>query len=79
MPQVTKNEVDLSQCACPKCPSYNDCARGKNEKLYCATEIGKSACEYKMNGCLCGSCPVHTASGLTNGYYCLKGSAKEIG
>ena len=79
MAKVMKSEVNLSQCTCLQCPSYNECARGKKEKLYCAAEIGRSTCEYKMNGCICGSCAVHTASHLTNGYYCLKGSAEEIG
>ena len=72
MPKVTKNEANLKQCACPQCPSYNECARGKDERLYCAAEIGRSACDYKMNGCICGSCAVHRICQLTKGYYCLE-------
>ena len=79
MPKVMKNEANLSECPCPRCPSYNDCARGKSETLYCAEAVGQSACEYKMNGCICGSCSVHMACSLSNGYYCIKGSAEKIG
>lgn len=78
MPKVEKNEANLSKCFCPNCPSYNECAKGKTERLYCAGEIGKSSCEYKMNGCLCGGCPVHAENNLQAGYYCIHGSADEV-
>jgi hypothetical protein len=79
MTQVIKNETNLSECPCDKCPSYNECAKAKSEKLYCAAEVGRSTCEYKMNGCICGTCQIHKDSKLTSGYYCLNGSAEEIG
>ena len=79
MPVVTKNETNLTNCSCPSCPSYNECAKDKLEKLYCASEVGRSTCKYKMNGCVCGSCQVHKDNHLANGYYCLNGSALEIG
>lgn len=75
---VEKNEANLNACFCPRCPSYNECAKEKMERLYCAEEIGKSGCEYKMNGCLCGGCPVHAKSELKSGYYCINGSAEEV-
>jgi hypothetical protein len=78
MAKVEKSEINLKKCFCPNCPSYNECAKGKMEKLYCAGEVGKSVCEYKMNGCLCGGCPVHAENNLQAGYYCLNGSADEI-
>ena len=78
MPKVEKNDANLNRCFCPKCPSYNECAKGKIERLYCAGEIGKSSCQYKMNGCLCGGCLVHRENGLKAGYYCIKGSADAI-
>lgn len=78
MPKVEKNEANIHKCACPGCPSYNECAKGQNESLYCAGENGKSACPYKTNGCVCGGCPVHMENDLKAGYYCLHGSADEV-
>jgi len=78
MPKVEKNKVNMDKCSCPNCPSYNECAKGKTESLYCAGDNGKSACSYQMNGCICGSCPVHKEYNLTSGYYCMHGSADEI-
>lgn len=78
MPKVEKNETNLGQCFCPNCPSYNECAKEKIERLYCAELIGKSNCEFKMNGCLCGGCSIHRKNNLRAGYYCLHGSAEEI-
>jgi hypothetical protein len=78
MPKVAKNETNLKKCPCPECPSYNECAGGKKEVLYCAEEIGKSACDYAMEGCICGPCPVHVENNLLSGYYCIGGSAEEV-
>lgn len=78
MPKVEKNESNTQKCFCPKCPSYNECAKAKTESLYCAGEIGKSPCKYGMNGCICGGCPVHMENNLKAGYYCINGSADEI-
>jgi hypothetical protein len=71
MAKVIKNSVNEKKCICPNCPSYNSCAEGKKEVLYCADEVGKSACEYKMNGCICGGCPVYSENNLKEGYYCI--------
>ena len=78
MPKVIKNEVNIKKCICHNCPSYNECAKGKKEKLYCAEEIGKSVCAYNMNGCICGGCPVHMENNLKAGYYCIHGSADIV-
>jgi len=78
MAEIEKNQANINNCSCAACPSYNDCSRGKTEKLFCAKEIGKSSCEYKMNGCVCGNCPVHKENDLQAGYYCLHGSADEV-
>lgn len=77
MSKVEKNNDNFNQCFCLNCPSYNECAKEKTEKLYCSEEIGKSACDYKMNGCLCGGCPVYKNNNLKTGYYCLRGSADK--
>ncbi len=78
MSKVEKNDANMGKCVCPSCPSYNDCARGKSEKLYCAGDVGKSSCAYQMNGCICSQCPVHMENNLMAGYYCMHGSADEI-
>ncbi len=47
--------------------------------IYCAG--GRSGCE-DLEGtkrCLCPACAVHLEMSLGNSYYCLKGSAKEVG
>jgi hypothetical protein len=78
MPKVENTQENRAKCPCAKCPSYNDCAKGKDELLYCAGEVGKSKCEYKMNGCICGQCLVHKECNLTAGAYCIHGSADEV-
>lgn len=78
MSKVEKNETNLKNCVCPNCPSYNECAKGKQEVLYCAGDVGKSACEYKLNGCICGGCPVEKQNNISAGYYCIHGSADEM-
>jgi len=78
MPIVEKNKTNTDKCACPNCPSYNECAKGKTESLYCAKDNGKSGCEFKKNGCTCGDCPVHKENNLKSWYYCMVGSADEV-
>lgn len=70
---LKKTPANLAACSCANCPSYNDCSKGKEELLFCSGEVGKSACPYKMNGCLCGACPIHKEHGLKSGYYCING------
>ncbi len=76
MPIVKKNPKNIANCSCPKCPTYNDCAKTKKELLFCAKETGKAKCEYKMNGCICSNCPVHKQNKLSSGYYCIYGQAQ---
>ncbi len=47
--------------------------------IYCA--IGKSSCEdlSSRKKCLCPACPVQIETGLSKSYYCLLGSATEVG
>ena len=77
MPKIEKNEKNVSRCSCPVCPSYNACAKAGNETLYCSADVVKSNCEYKMEGCVCGVCPIHAENKLTSGYYCIEGAAPE--
>ncbi len=47
--------------------------------IYCSS--GRSSCK-DPNGsksCLCPTCPLHLALDLRNAYYCLKGTASEVG
>lgn len=81
MSKVEKNETNMTNCSCTKgCPSYVACAcaQEKGETLYCAGEIGKSACEFPKKGCICGACKVHEEFNLESGYYCIQGSVDEI-
>lgn len=73
MSKVPKNPETLNKCICPDCPSYNDCMKEKMERLYCATEIGKTNCEVNKKGCICGGCPIHKEFGLNKWYYCVNG------
>jgi len=63
-------------CICPACPSYDSCMKGKQALLYCVT--GKSTCTVQKKGCTCPTCPVTPMMGLSHGYYCARGSEKEI-
>lgn len=76
MQKIEKNEVNLRKCVCENCPSFNECAEGRQEKLFCAEESGKSECKFSMNVCICGSCPVHKEHHLKSGYYCINGFAE---
>ena len=62
-----------TKCLCDDCPTYNDCARGRRELLYCLTERSLF-CIKGEGGCICPSCPVTAQIGLTQEYYCIIGS-----
>jgi hypothetical protein len=63
-------------CICPDCPTYNECAKEKDELLYC--KLGKSqACIIKESGCICPACPITEMMGLTNDYFCIKGTENQ--
>ena len=69
-------EQNKPNCICPACPSYNQCAKGKGELLYCA--FGKSPeCITDLKGCNCATCPITAMMGLSNEYYCTKGTEKQ--
>ncbi len=47
------------------------------EGIYCASAVGKSKCG-DLNSklaCQCFSCPVYEECGLSEGYFCIRGSA----
>ncbi len=63
-------------CVCGSCPTYNECMHEKSELLYCIA--GRSpTCSFEKRGCSCPVCPVKVTLGLSNAYYCIKGSEQE--
>ena len=63
-------------CICPNCPTYNECAKEKDELFYCV--LGKSqTCIIKETGCICPACPVTETLGLTKDYFCIKGTESQ--
>jgi hypothetical protein len=69
-------EENKALCICPDCPSYNECAQKKGEVFYCA--LGRSpTCIVKESGCICPACPITEKLGLTNQYFCTRGTEKE--
>lgn len=70
----TRENADI--CFCLKCPTYlqTGCPKEKEEILYCAK--GRTDCELKEAGCLCGACPVHEKYLLDGGYFCFRGKAQ---
>jgi Protein of unknown function (DUF2769). len=70
------NADNRAKCICRPCPTYNECMRADDERLFCVT--GKSqACTFDKKGCLCPSCPVRSLLNLTKAYYCVRGSEQE--
>lgn len=65
-------------CVCPTCPSYNECAKGKQENIFCVT--GKSdGCITMELGCLCPTCPLAQKYGIgvMYNFYCHRGTESE--
>ena len=72
--KVPNTKENYDKCICTNCPSYNDCTKEKNEKLFCAK--GKSACDMNHNGCICGECPVQSENRFSGMYFCINGEVK---
>ncbi len=69
-------EDNKGLCICPDCPTYNECAQKKGEVFYCG--LGRSpACVTKEEGCICPACPITEKMGLTNLYFCTRGTERE--
>jgi hypothetical protein len=73
-----KQMIDKAKgmCICGKCPTYNDCMKGKTEFLFCIT--GKSSCTTTKKACICPTCPLTPMIGLKFAYYCVNGSEREL-
>lgn len=74
--RTAMTEENKALCVCGRCPTYDDCAKGKKEILYCIT--GRSACTLTKTGCICPSCPATPVLGLKHAYYCTNGSEREL-
>jgi len=72
---VPYTSENCEKCLCPTCPTFDECMRNRDERLFCSR--GKSECEIERKGCLCGECPVESEYGLTGFYYCYFGAAKK--
>jgi hypothetical protein len=63
----------MAICTCTVCPSYNRCAREKEEIFYCFN--GKSMlCISEDRGCTCKTCAFCKDLGMKYHDFCLKGS-----
>lgn len=69
-------EKNKRKCICPACPTYTDCAKSKDELMFCAK--GKSRkCITREKGCICSECPLKDKAELQHKYFCIKGSEKQ--
>ncbi len=64
-----------SMCICADCPTYTECAKKAQESFFCGIG-GSFVCISKEIDCLCPTCPVTAEIGLTNNFFCTRGSAK---
>jgi len=79
MSETEKRRLDKqnkAQCLCPTCPTYADCAKKKKELMFCFGD--KSSCITTSKGCHCPGCPIKVDFGLTNIYFCLNGTERDI-
>ncbi len=75
--EKTKTVGNLkSMCICPDCPTYTDCAKKADERLFCWFG-GSKNCISKEIDCLCPSCPVASEMGLKHDFFCTRGSEKS--
>ena len=72
--QMVETKKEL--CICGDCPSYNDCASGNKELLYCALG-GSPSCLTEEIGCICPDCPITEQMGLKYEFFCTRGAEKE--
>lgn len=70
-------EAWKKSCCCPDCPSYNECASGGRELLYCV--LGMSIqCVREDRHCICRQCSLYPTLGLSGKDFCMKGSEAAI-
>jgi len=74
--RTKKLEDTKPMCICPRCPTYDNCAKAQGELLFCA--VGKSSCALVKKNCLCPACPVTALMGLEHAYFCIRSSEKGL-
>ena len=62
-----------AECVCPICPTFNQCAKGAGENIFCLK--GESKCIKTEKGCMCPTCPFATTYkiGVLHNFYCKRG------
>lgn len=63
-------------CICEPCPSYNECMRAVEGRLFCIAGRAEN-CTFDPRSCLCPECPVKKDLGLKKAYYCIRGTEQE--
>jgi len=65
-----------TDCVCPICPTFNQCAKDAGENIFCLKE--ESNCINTEKGCMCPTCPFAAAYkiGVIHNFYCKRG--KEL-
>lgn len=73
--KIKNLEVD---CVCPTCPTYNNCAKDKEENVFCITGKSKDCITMEL-GCLCPTCPLAQkyGIGIVYNFYCHRGNEIE--
>ncbi|MDD1675945.1 MAG: DUF2769 domain-containing protein [Methanomicrobiales archaeon] len=64
-------------CICPTCPTHTQCAKDKNEVLFCVVGMD-FGCIAEDKGCLCPGCPVTEVMGLSFNRFCMNGSEATL-
>jgi hypothetical protein len=72
--KVDDTADNAERCACPGCPTYNDCMKAGAQAIYCAR--GVSDCDVKPATCVCGKCTVWAKYSLDDYYFCVQGAAE---
>ncbi len=65
---VPDSPENFQICLCVNCPTYNECTRKDDQRLFCSR--GRTQCQITRNGCICGECPVATNYRLAGYYFC---------
>ncbi len=68
-------EEQQSRCICPTCPTYTNCARNNNERLFCDAGYSPRCITFEVS-CLCPTCPVHSDLAMKHQVYCIRGAEK---
>jgi len=67
------------KCTCPNCPTYTKCAETAMELLYLIKgRSPKCITAGDMDGCMCPECAFAQEYDLSNLFYCVNGSEKEM-